>query len=142
VHVENFGDGNVSVYTINATTGVLTPVAGSPFAADRCPDDIAIDPRGKFVYATNAVSNNISAYTIDDRQRRAQPHSGIALWHGIGSGGAAVDATGNFAYVANGEDDTVSAYSINATTGALLPVGGSPFAAAKNPEGLAVTRPL
>jgi len=40
----------------------------------------------------------------------------------------AVSANGQFAYVANLADDNVSAYAINATTGALTPAAGSPFA--------------
>jgi 6-phosphogluconolactonase len=35
-------DGNISVYSIDASTGVLTPVAGSPFAAGTTPVYIAI----------------------------------------------------------------------------------------------------
>jgi len=39
-----------------------------------------------------------------------------------------VDPAAPFAYVANGGDNTITAYSIDATTGALTPVSGSPFA--------------
>jgi hypothetical protein len=38
----NFNSNDVSAYTVSAT-GVLTPVAGSPFAAGVQPHSIAID---------------------------------------------------------------------------------------------------
>ena len=43
-YVANYGSNNVSAYTINATSGALTPVAGSPFAAGTNPYDAAVDP--------------------------------------------------------------------------------------------------
>ena len=42
--------GRVSAYSINATTGALTPVAGSPFATLTGPTKIVIDPQGVFLY--------------------------------------------------------------------------------------------
>src|SRR5258708_10147190 len=58
------GPGNVSAYTINATTGVLTPVAGSPFPAGTGPLSVTVNPTGKFAYVANFNSNNVLAYTI------------------------------------------------------------------------------
>jgi 6-phosphogluconolactonase len=42
VCVGNEGSANVSEFTLNATTGVLTGVAGSPVAAGAKPDFIEI----------------------------------------------------------------------------------------------------
>jgi DNA-binding beta-propeller fold protein YncE len=50
-----------------------------------------------------------------------------------------VDPTGKFAYATNGEDNTVSAYTINASTGALAPIAGSPFAAGAGPLSITTT---
>jgi DNA-binding beta-propeller fold protein YncE len=47
---------------------------------------------------------------------------------------------GTVAYVANRADGTVSAYSINATTGALTPVPGSPFAAGAGTNSIAISQ--
>ena len=59
------GSSNVSAYTINATTGALTPVPGSPFEAGLRPFSVVVDPTGKFAYVANYGSNNVSAYTIN-----------------------------------------------------------------------------
>jgi hypothetical protein len=53
----------------------------------------------------------------------------------------AVSANGQFAYVANQFSNDVSAYTINATTGALTPVPGSPFAAGAFPVSVTTTAP-
>jgi 6-phosphogluconolactonase len=47
-----------------------------------------------------------------------------------------VDATGAFLYVANSADSTISAFTL-ASTGALTPVSGSPFATGLGPTNLA-----
>ena len=65
VYVTNANSGNVSGYTINATTGALTPISGSPFAAGSAPFSVAADPTGRFAYVANLTSNNVSAYTIN-----------------------------------------------------------------------------
>jgi 6-phosphogluconolactonase (cycloisomerase 2 family) len=39
---ENPADNTVSAYVIDANTGALTPVAGSPFAAGHNPQSIAV----------------------------------------------------------------------------------------------------
>jgi 6-phosphogluconolactonase (cycloisomerase 2 family) len=66
------GSGNVSAYTIDSTTGTLTAITGSPFAAGMGPHSVAVDPSGKFAYVANECisinscsSGNVSAYTFD-----------------------------------------------------------------------------
>jgi DNA-binding beta-propeller fold protein YncE len=63
-YVPNSGSNDVSGYAINATSGALKPVKGSPFAAGTNTDGVAVDPLGKFAYAANDGSNNVSAYAI------------------------------------------------------------------------------
>src|SRR6266852_5478023 len=70
------GSGNVSGYTIDSTTGVLSPVPGSPFAAGSAPSSVAVDPAGKFAYVTNLNSNDVSAYTIDSTTGALSPITG------------------------------------------------------------------
>jgi 6-phosphogluconolactonase len=65
------GIGSVSAYTINATTGALTPIVGSPFAVGSDPTFVAVSPNGRFAYVTissDAGIGSVSAYTIDKGQ--------------------------------------------------------------------------
>jgi len=61
------GGNTISAYTINANSGALTPVAGSPFATDIHPASVAVDPSGKFLYVAilDPFPSGISAYSID-----------------------------------------------------------------------------
>ncbi|MGB8522092.1 MAG: beta-propeller fold lactonase family protein [Candidatus Acidiferrales bacterium] len=62
-YVANFNSNDVSMYTINATTGALTSMG--TIAAGQSPTSIAVHPSGNFAYVTNSVSNNVSMYSID-----------------------------------------------------------------------------
>ncbi|MGA7092411.1 MAG: beta-propeller fold lactonase family protein, partial [Candidatus Cybelea sp.] len=90
-YVANYGSNDVSAYTINATSGALTPVTGSPFGAGTQAYDVAIDPDGKFAYVTNYGSNNVSAYTINATSGALTPVTGSPFGAGIQSLGIAVD---------------------------------------------------
>ena len=63
---------------------------------------------------------------IQQNATEPNPDSQTRLSHGLPGSGVV-----EFAYVTNFSDDTVSAYKINATSGALTPVVGSPFAAGR-----------
>jgi len=65
VYVANRASNTVSGYGIDATSGVLTPLAGSPFMTGTSPVFVATDPTGKFAYVVNSGSNTVSAYTIE-----------------------------------------------------------------------------
>ncbi len=145
-YVANIGSDNVSVYTINQTTGALT--AGTAVAAGTLPTGVTVDPSSKFAYVSNRASGNVSVYTIN------QSTGALAAVVGTGNGttgtnasgviaaGTApsfvtVDPLGKFAYVANLNSNDVSAYTINQTTGALTAVGTA-VAAGTNPYSVTV----
>ena len=74
VYVGNAGSNQpnqptVSAYSIDTSTGALTPVSGSPFPNTGAPNGfpaVAVDPFGKFVYVTGGFNpGNVSAYAID-----------------------------------------------------------------------------
>ena len=143
------GPGNVSAYTINGTTGALTEIDGSPFPAGTNPRSVAVDPTGQFAYVANFhyLSNNVSAYSIDGSTGALTPVAGSPFPAGTNPISVTVDPTGQFAYVANcgftcftggGGMGNVSGYTIDGTTGALVPVLGSPFPAGTNPRSVAV----
>jgi 6-phosphogluconolactonase (cycloisomerase 2 family) len=84
---------NVSAYTINASTGALTAVSGSPFAGPR-PWGIAVDPTGRFLYVTNDATDNVSAYTISPGTGALTAVSGSPFAEGAGWGIAIATVTG------------------------------------------------
>jgi DNA-binding beta-propeller fold protein YncE len=61
LYVANRVSGDISGFTITATTGALTPMA-APFPVEFGVDAIAIDPTGKFLYSVSAQSNNLRSF--------------------------------------------------------------------------------
>ncbi|HUC54353.1 MAG TPA: beta-propeller fold lactonase family protein [Candidatus Cybelea sp.] len=74
--------GSVAGYSIEISTGFLTPIPGSPAVAGSVPVGVAVEPAGRFVYTANQGSwmNNfagtVSAYSIDSHSGALTPVSG------------------------------------------------------------------
>ena len=137
LYVANGGDNTISAFSLNASTGALTPVPGSPFAAGTSPSSIAVNAAGTFAYATNSGDNTVSAYAINTSTGALTPVPGSPFATGPIPSAVAINPAGTFAYVANSNDGTLSAYVIGAD-GALSPIAGAPFATAPYPESIAV----
>ena len=71
--------GNVSAYTINATSGALTPVTGSPFAAGHFSMTAAVDPSDSFAYVVNFTDDSISGYSINPKSGALKQVAGSPL---------------------------------------------------------------
>ena len=130
VYVANSGSGDISAYLLDATSGALTPVAGSPFPAGSKPVAVAVG--GGFAYVLNQGSNNISAYVIDfsTGTLAAVPGSPFA----VGANPVQLTYPG-FVYAVNAGSNSVSAFSVS-SAGALVPLPGSPYATGSQPAGL------
>lgn len=133
--VANWGSDKVSAYTINASTGGLTRVTGSPFDAGSGPFSVAIDPSGNFVYVANVNSNNLSGYSVSASTGALTPVAGSPFDAGTNPRSVTVDPSGRFVFVANYGSNRVAAYSID-RSGALTSVGS--VAAGSAPWSLAV----
>jgi 6-phosphogluconolactonase (cycloisomerase 2 family) len=135
-YAPNLGGGSVSIYALNSSAGVFTPVSVLHDASS--PSQILPDPSGRFAYALE-TNETISVFTVDPVTGALTP-SGLAP---VSSGGSAppdilqgvIDPTGRFLYVVNPNSGNVAAFSINTSTGAVtslgaaLPVGSGPVAA-------------
>jgi len=119
--------GNVSGYVVDATSGALIAVNGSPFAAGGSPFWVTVDPAARFAYVANSGDGTVSAYSIDATTGALTPVSGSPFAAGTAPSSVSVDPTGRFAYVANRNDGTISAFTINPANGALTAIG-SPVA--------------
>lgn len=147
VYVANGSSNDVSVYSINSTTGALIPVICNPgvgvtcsasiaanFAAGTNPGSVSVSPSGKFAYVANQNSNNISIYNINPDGSLT---AGVPVSAGTWPISVNVEPTGKFAYVANLGSNNISMYSINQTTGALTEIA-PPVSAGTNPYSVVV----
>jgi 6-phosphogluconolactonase len=121
--------GSVSVFGIDAATGALTEISGSPYTVNFNPRALAINSAGTLLYL---VGTSVTAFAVNAQTGTltAVPGSPFAV-HGDVPQSIAVDPTGRFAYVtASGIMATppgITAYAIDSHTGALTEISGSPF---------------
>lgn len=141
----NISYGPIAGFSVNATTGALTPIAGSPFPSNS-PSftqtySLAMHPSGKFLYAFNLNGNSISAFAINSSTGALTPVNG-SPFAGQDSiyqtsptvatqGPIAIDPSGNFLY-ALCFDSEVAFYQIDQESGALSIPAGSPAAIPTN----------
>ncbi len=123
----------------NCSTGFLTLVTGSPFAAGSRPNAATVHPSGKFLYAANESSSDISIYTIDQTSGALTPLAGSPFAVSGACDFITFDPKGRFAYVTdNNSPGNVLGFTVNAITGALTPVAGSPFLAGNSANSVVV----
>jgi 6-phosphogluconolactonase (cycloisomerase 2 family) len=102
--------------------GVLTPLAGSPFAAGILPSAIASDASSKYVYLTDYTSSNVRGFSVASGQ--LIPLAGSPFPTGNAPSAIVVNPSFSFAYVTNSTDSSISAYSMS--NGVLTPIGSYP----------------
>jgi hypothetical protein len=56
---------SIDVFTRNDLTGVLTPVAGSPFPSKKTVNVMTIDFKGRFLFTASYNPSDVSMFTID-----------------------------------------------------------------------------
>ena len=127
VIVVNQATNNVSVFSLDSSTGALAGVPGSPFASGPQPGPVAIDPSGKFVFVGDTGGNGLSAYTIDSAGGLTPlPGTPISLGANAQPSSIAVDPTGKFVYVSIVPQE-VAGFALDPSTGTLTSISGSPF---------------
>jgi YVTN family beta-propeller protein len=145
--------GNVSMYTIDPNTGVLTSIGPPMIPDDEGARSVAVDPSGKFAYVANwgegDTAGSISTYTVNGTTGALTSAGTIfAGCPGLGCGllgpwSVVVHPSGKFVYVANEagfSPTTVAMFTIDGTTGALTSIGtvtagGRAFAVAVDSAG-------
>jgi 6-phosphogluconolactonase (cycloisomerase 2 family) len=130
-------NGSIYAFRVNKETGILDPIPGSPFASGANPQ-LAIDPTGRFLYASNDDSpGSVLAFTIDSTGALTPiPGSPFAIPASTivpNTEPYGILDTGRFVYVALSATNRIAAFSADSQSGVLTPVAGSPFAAGNFP---------
>ncbi len=123
----NTGSNDVSVFSINAGSGTLSLVAGSPFATGGSGGvgiSLSSTPDGRFLMAANGGSNNLTVFTIAGNGALTpiggSPFPALSFPEGI-----KVSPDGKFLAVAEPFSNQVEMFSI-ASTGSLTSLGAFP----------------
>lgn len=133
LYVADYYSGDVYAYFIDRRNGYLSPVPGTPFAAHRSVDAVAVHPSGKLIFAAlseYAAGDGVAVFQLqDDGSLKLAPGSPYATK--IGPQAFAMDPNGNYLYVADGNGNAgsgyIDAFAIDTVSAALTPLPGSPF---------------
>ena len=128
----NEKDGLVLGYFIYRNSGFIYPVPGSPVDANYLLGPIAVHPSGKFVFVgrvLNQPEDGVDVFKVNvDGSLTLIPGSPFATQEDPGS--LAIDPSGRYLYAASNTSNAIDAFAIDATSGALTPLSGSPYAVA------------
>jgi 6-phosphogluconolactonase (cycloisomerase 2 family) len=150
------GNGSVSAYSIDQSTGSLTPVPGSPFAVPidttrarfpapgSMPVSVTVHATapGQALYVADSFQDYIWEYVIDGTTGALvlSPVSSFSVPGGPYS--VKAESTGPFLYASNSYPSyptgSVAGYSIDTVTGSLTALPGSPFVGGTVPVGVTV----
>jgi 6-phosphogluconolactonase (cycloisomerase 2 family) len=119
----------LSVYTLDSTTGALTPVAGSPFQTPlgNPPYNLVASPAAETIYATLPSNNDVLGFNITLPSGVPASVTGSPFSADNSDTFLAMDTAGKFLYTCNEGDGTISGFTANSTTGVLSSIAGSPF---------------
>jgi 6-phosphogluconolactonase len=106
------------------STGLLTPIADSPFSSGG--GTLKFAPTGKFAFTNVPASNTVQVFSVSTTTGVLTSIGSVAV--GTNPQDLALTPKGTFLYTPNSDDGTISAFKVNPTTGALTSVPGSPFA--------------
>jgi 6-phosphogluconolactonase (cycloisomerase 2 family) len=136
LYVGDYWSGDIFPYFIDRQNGYIFPVPGAPFAVNRSVTSIAVHPSGDWVFATgdeNASGDGISVFAVQSNGSLVEA-AGSPYSTQPGPFRVVMDPSGQYLYVAMTEDGGsnqnfyVDGFSFDASTGALTPLPGSPFA--------------
>jgi 6-phosphogluconolactonase (cycloisomerase 2 family) len=125
--------GSVAALGIDAASGAVSAVAGSPFPTEANPNGMAIHPSAKFAYVVNSASNSVSPYTIDASTGALAPLGSPVPTTGFPRF-AAIDPSGTFLYVTQSGSNSIAGYRV-ASNGALSSLGAAFASASGNASG-------
>lgn len=133
----------VTVFTINPSSGTLSPVTGSPFALPSgmgSASAVTVDPTGRFAYVCGGSQSGLSgvvAFSVNSNTGALTLVTPAPVLGGVAPWDLAVDPEDRFLYMTN-NDATISGYSIDNATGVPTQISRSPFLASGATRGIVV----
>ena len=134
---------SISVFSIDTARGLLTAVAGSPFAfaslAAPNPQSLVVSPTASFLYVSNGVGHTISAFSIGGGGALTELTPAVTVPSSTSTAatvaGLAIDPKGQFLYAADSANNEIASFSIG---GGTLTSVAAPFPAGTKPVAITV----
>lgn len=127
VYVANIGNTSISILNLNPDTGTLS-LKHPDFVLPSTPYSLALDPNGKFLFASSETTQQIHRLAIDSSGNLSSltPATSTTNPTAGAVGRMVFDSTGRHLYVgltsASGNMSGVQAFSLNSSTGALTSI--------------------
>jgi 6-phosphogluconolactonase (cycloisomerase 2 family) len=135
-------NGNISGFSVDANTGALTPILGSPFTSTvgNNPSAVVVDPSGRFVYAmTPGSSFSIWCFEITPANGELTAVSKSPFSLTSGGQFALIDPSGNYLYIGTSAGTGVAGYTYDPSTGVPTVIPGSPFSTGSAPGAMVLS---
>jgi 6-phosphogluconolactonase (cycloisomerase 2 family) len=118
VYVVNELSDSISAYAMNAASGDLTPVAGSPFSTPHMPHRLVVNPSGTYAYlvtddssaarlVTFSIERASGALAVKDNQPLPSPSFAVP----------SVEASGRLLLLSSGRTGNITIYRFNPGSG-------------------------
>jgi len=129
--------GGIRVFSVDATSGVPTEIAGSPFATGLFGGALAVHPNGNFLFdssfgvhvlAIDPTTHGVHELSDSPRAGAQSDNQAVDI---------AVDPLGQYFY-ASSNLGTITAYRVDPTSAAFGPVEGSPYPEQGMPYSVAI----
>jgi 6-phosphogluconolactonase (cycloisomerase 2 family) len=65
LYIASLNSNNIFGFSLDSSTGVPTPITGSPFTGPSGPVFITMDPGGKYTFVGNQTANNVALFTLN-----------------------------------------------------------------------------
>lgn len=124
LYVGNRGSANISVYSINDTTGAITPMPFSPITGVANERTLKVHPSGSPLIVG---ADSFASYVITPTSATHAAGSPYALPSGVSPAASALSPDGSYYYAGGNSGAFFVGLSVNAATGELTPLAGSPF---------------
>ncbi len=132
LYVANALSNNISVFSINATNGTLTPVGTnctqepqlcSPFQVNLSPKSMALSPSGNFLYvsAPSSPSGIIAVFSVTAGVISSSPIAKPTPTADNNPSSIAITPNGSYLYASNSTANSISIYCIAPCLSATIP---------------------
>jgi 6-phosphogluconolactonase (cycloisomerase 2 family) len=119
LYAANYYDYTLSAYAIDAASGALQQLPGSPYATGPQPQAVRIEPTGRFLYV------GLNEFQIDAVTGKLTPLPQTAPSPFGGPSDITADPAGKFLYFAHQGEARVSQYAIDPGSGQLTYLGAT-----------------
>jgi 6-phosphogluconolactonase (cycloisomerase 2 family) len=118
-----------------AASGNVTPLQTSPYTTGLYPVSITIDPRGKYVYATNYNSSTVSSFSLTSATGALGGSAAVGNF-AVSTGPSCITiepSLGIYLYTSNRLDNSISGGQLSPDTGQITAVPDTPFPTISQP---------